>query len=39
MGDADSTTNVGNVQLLLFNAYWKNKFRQFVEEMTEEYVE
>ena len=39
MGEADSTTNVGNARLRLFNAYEKKNFEPFVEDMTEEYVE
>ena len=39
MCKADSTTNVGNDGLRLFNAYQKNNFEPFVEDMTEEYVD
>ena len=38
-GEADSTTNVGNDGLSLFNAYQKKNSRPFLEDMTEEYVE
>ena len=38
-GEADSTTNVGNDGLSLFNAYQKKSSRPFLEDMTEEYVE
>ena len=39
MGQADSTTNVGISGLCIFNAYHNNKFKPFLEDMTEEYVE
>ena len=39
MGEADSTTNVGNYGLRPFNAYQKKNFEPFFEDMTEEYVE
>ena len=39
MGEADSTTNVGNAKLNLFKAYQKKNSKLFVEDMTEEYVE
>ena len=39
MGEADSTTNVGNFGLCLFNAYQNNNFKTFVEDSTEYYVE
>ena len=39
MGEADSTTNVGNYGLSIFNYYQTNKFEPFIEDMTEEYVD
>ena len=39
MDHADSTTNVGNARLHLFNAYQNKNFKPFLEDMTEEYVE
>ena len=39
MDHADSTTNVGNSRLHLFNAYQNKNFKPFLEDMTEEYVE
>ena len=39
MSESDSTTNVGNCGLCLFNAYQKNNWKPLVEDMTEEYVE
>ena len=38
MGEADSTTNVGNVWLRLFNSYQYKNFKPFIEDMNEEYV-
>ena len=38
-GQIDSPTNVGIYWLCIFNAHQKNKFKPFLEEMTEEYVE
>ena len=39
MGGYDSTTNVSNLGLCLFNAYGKNNFKLFIQDMTEYYVE
>ena len=39
MGEADSTTNVGNAGLRLFHYYHKKNFKPFIEDTTEEYVE
>ena len=35
MGEANSTTNVGNPGLRLFNTYQKKNFEPFIEDMTE----
>ena len=39
MGEDDSTANVGNSRLCLFNAYHKNNFEPFVEYMTKDSLE
>ena len=39
MGQADSTNNVGNSGIHIFNAYYNNNFKPFLEDMAEEYVE
>ena len=39
MGQADSITNVGISGLRLFNSYQKNKFKPFLEDTTEDYVD
>ena len=39
IGEADIITNVGNAGLRIFNAYQKNNFEPFLEDMTEQYVE
>ena len=39
MGQPDSATNVGISVLRLFNAYHKNNFEPFLEDITEEYVD
>ena len=39
MGGADSTANVVNSGLRIFNSYQKKNFEAFVEDMTEDYVE
>ena len=39
MGGADSTANVVNYGLRIFNSNQKKNFEAFVEDMTEDYVE
>ena len=39
MREYDSTTNVRNYGLNIFNSYNKNKRKPFVEDMTEDYLE
>ena len=39
MGGADSTANVVNSGLRIFNSYQKKNFEAFVEDMTADYVE
>ena len=38
MDQADSTTNLGNARLYIFNAYYNKNFEPFLEDMTEDYV-
>ena len=39
MGGSNINTNVRNLGLYLFNAYLKNNFKPFKEDMTEYYVD